>query len=81
MLMQTYEVAPNQRRVVLLFDPSGSSREQGEVDDYLKAHDLSAKRQYTETRGDREYVVYYFGLCYIEDHLTQMGIIAGLPPH
>jgi hypothetical protein len=53
MLMQTYEVAPNQRPVVLLFDPSGASREQGEVDDYLKAHDLSTKRQYTETRGDR----------------------------
>jgi hypothetical protein len=81
MLMQTYEVAPNQRRVVLLFDPSGASREQGEVDAYLKAHDLSPKRQYTETRGDREYMVYYFGHCYIEDHLVKLGIIAGLPMH
>jgi hypothetical protein len=81
MRMETFDVAPDQRRVTLLFDPSGVSGEQGEVDAYLKAHDLSPKRQYTETRGDQEYMVYFFGHCYIEDHLTQLGIIAGLPLH
>ena len=51
-----------QERVLLLFDPDEqASRDR--VRSYLTANDISPRREYTETRDDTEYEVYYFGSC------------------
>ena len=39
----------------------------------MRAHELEPKRQYSETRDGKEYLVYYFGHCYLEDHMEQLS--------
>ena len=81
MKMETVNVSKDQKRLLLLFDPAKGTAERDQVDAYLAERGLSPKRQYTEERQGVEYQVYYFGYCYVEDHLTRLGIIAGLPIH
>ena len=64
-----------QERVLLLFDP-GEQLVKNKVRSYLTANDISPRREYTETRDDIEYDVYYFGSCYIEGHLENLTEVA-----
>ena len=76
MKMEVLNQSPTEKRVLLLFDSNGLSLEDEKVDEYLRAHDLEPKRQYSETRDGKEYLVYYFGHCYLEDHLDQLSALA-----
>ena len=81
MKMEVINVSPKEQRVLLLFDSDGPLPKDEQVDSYLRAHELEPKRQYSETRDGKEYLVYYFGHCYLEDHLEQLTAMAseGLP--
>lgn len=76
MKLEIVTLTPEEQRVLLLFDPTSPTPQDPEVDAYLQAHNLEPKRQYRETRQGREYVVYYFGHCYLEDHLEQLAGLA-----
>lgn len=73
MKMEVINLSPTEQRVLLLFDSDGPSPEDVQVDDYLRARELEPKRQYSETRDGKEYLVYYFGHCYLEDHMEQLS--------
>lgn len=64
-----------QERVLLLFDPNEQAA-RDKVRSYLTNNDISPRREYTETRDDTEYEVYYFGSCYIESHLDNLTEVA-----
>ena len=64
-----------QERVLLLFDTNEQAA-RDKVRSYLTANDISPRREYTETRDDTEYEVYYFGSCYIEGHLDNLTEVA-----
>lgn len=64
-----------QERVLLLFDPDEQAT-RDRVRSYLTANDISPRREYTESRDDTEYEVYYFGSCYIEGHLDNLTEVA-----
>ena len=76
MKMETITVSPGEDRVLLLFDAAATEAARGRVDDYLKAHNLSPRREYTEERDGKDYLVYY-GHCYLEPHLDAMAAIVG----
>ena len=80
MKIEVINLSPEEQRVLLLFDSDGPSPKDVQVDDYLHAHDLEPKRQYSETRDGKEYLVYYFGHCYLEDHLEQLSAMASEAP-
>jgi len=77
MKMELLSLSDEQKRILLLFDSSELSPEDEKIDEYLHANDLEPKRQYSETRDGKEYLVYYFGHCYLEDHLDQLSAISG----
>ena len=64
-----------QERVLLLFDPDEEATKD-RVRSYLTQNDISPRREYSETRDDTEYDVYYFGSCYIEGHLDSLTEVA-----
>ena len=72
MKLETITVSPGERRVLLLFDPQTQTVADNEARYYLTSNDLEPKRQYNETRDETEYEVYYFGHCYIEEHLESL---------
>ena len=76
MKMEVINVSPKEQRVLLLFDGDGPPSKVEQVDTYLRVHELEPKRQYAETRDGKEYLVYYFGHCYLEDHLEQLTAMA-----
>ena len=76
MKLEVISIAPTEQRVLLLFDPSGPDAKDSEVNTYLQSNNLEPKREYSETRNDKEYNVYYFGHCYIEDHLEKLASMA-----
>lgn len=76
MKMEVVNLGPEKRRVLLLFDAEGPSPQDEAVDAYLHAQGLEPRRQYRETRDGREYFVYYFGHCYVEDHLDRLAAMA-----
>jgi hypothetical protein len=76
MKMEVIEVKPTEQRVLLLFDGDGPTSESEQVDEYLRANDLEPKRKYSEVRDGKEYMVYYFGQCYLEGHLDQLSALA-----
>ena len=80
MKMEVADITSDEQRILLLFDAHGSSlkSEQGQVDSYLESQGLSPKRQYFENRGDIEYLVYYFGSCYLDGHLDKLTSMAEL---
>ena len=57
MKMETITVSPGEDRVLLLFDAAATEAARGRVDDYLKAHNLSPRREYTEERDGKDYLV------------------------
>ncbi len=74
--METITVSPGERRVLLLFDAKTSGGEREKVVAYLEARDLTPRREYTEERDGTEYLVYYFGQCYLKPHLEAVATIA-----
>ncbi len=76
MKMELVQLTPKEQRILLLFDPEEPSPEDDKVRTYLKDHNLEAKRQYQESRDGKEYLTYYFGHCYLEDHLEQLAAMA-----
>lgn len=79
MKLEVITVAPEEQRVLLLFD----KEEQGddEVRAYLQQHGLEPKRRYEETRDTARYDVYYFGHCYLEGHLKSLTRMASEANH
>jgi hypothetical protein len=77
MKMETITVSPGEDRVLLLFDAAAAEAARGRVDEFLKAHKLTPRREYTEERDGKDCLVYYFGHCYLEPHLDAMAAIAG----
>ena len=75
MKMETINLTPTEQRVLLLFGPESTPSEVDRVSGYLREHDLEPKRQYHEVRDGQEYLVFYFGHCYLEDHLPAIEAI------
>ena len=80
MKMEVINLSPTEQRFPLLFDSNGPSPKDVEIDSYLHDHELEPKRQYWETRDGKEYLVYYFGHCYLEDHMEQLSAMASQAP-
>ena len=76
MKLETITASPGEQRVLLMFDPVSQTVEDERVRSYLTSNALELKRQYDETREDTEYEVYYFGHCYIEEHLNSLTRLA-----
>ena len=76
MKMELVQLDPKEQRILLLFDEEQPSPEDDQVRTYLQAHNLEPKRQYQEARNGKEYLTYYFGRCYLEDHLEQLTSMA-----
>ena len=74
--MQVINLTPTEKRVLLLFDAEQESSEDERVVSYLSQHNLEPRRQYHEQRDGKEYLVYYFGHCYLEDHLSALKAMA-----
>ncbi len=72
MKLEVITVAPKEQRVLLLFDPQQPVPEDQQARTYLQDNDLEPKRQYQETRDSTDYDVYYFGHCYVGDHLNHL---------
>ena len=79
MKMEFVNLSEEAQRVLLLFDADGPSTGDEAVDAYLQANGLEPRRQYRETREGKEYFVYYFGHCYVEDHLDELAAMAEQP--
>ena len=75
MKVETMMTDSCQERILLLFDPDEQAA-RDKVRSYLTANDISPRREYTDTRDDTEYEVYYFGSCYIEGHLDNLTEVA-----
>ena len=75
MKVETMTTDSCQERILLLFDP-GERNARDKVRSYLADNDISPRREYTETRDDTEYEVYYFGSCYIQSHLDNLTEVA-----
>lgn len=82
MKMEVVHLSTNKHKVLLLFDfdRDEPSPEDEQVDDYLHDHELEPKRQYRETRDGKNYLVYYFGHCYLDGHLDQLAALASEAP-
>jgi hypothetical protein len=80
MKMEVVNLSSTEQRVLLLFDGDGLSQKDEQADTYLHDHELEPKRQYRETRDGKEYLVYYFGHCYLEGHLDQLSAFASEAP-
>jgi hypothetical protein len=77
MKIEVLNLTAIEKRVLLLFDRDGLSPEDEKIDEYLHANELQPKHQYSETRDGKEYIIYYFGNCYLENHLDQLSALAG----
>lgn len=77
MKMEVLDLSNNEQRIILLFDSASVTPDDERVDEYLHAQELEPKKQYWETREDTDYLVYYFGRCYLDGHLAKlMGMAA-----
>lgn len=79
MKLEVITVAPQEQRVLLLFDQQMQSPNDDQVRAYLRQHELEPKRQYEETRDATRFDVYYFGHCYLEGHLEYLTRMASEP--
>ena len=77
MNMEFLQVSPDEQRVILLFEESDQDEKLKEVDKYLINNQLEPKRKYSENRDGIDYLVYYFGHCYLADHLEILSEMAG----
>ena len=75
--MEFLQVTPDEQRVILLFEESDQDEKLKEVDQYLINSQLEPKRKYSENRDGIDYLVYYFGHCYLADHLEILSEMAG----
>ena len=76
MNMEFLQVSPDEQRVILLFKESDQDEKLKEVDHYLLNNQLEPKRKYSENRDGIDYLVYYFGHCYLADHLEILSEMA-----
>ncbi len=76
MKIEVITLTPEEQRVLLLFDPTGPTPQDQQVDAYLQKHQLEPKRHYHETREGKDYLVYYFGFCYLDGHREQLAGLA-----
>ena len=76
MKLEVITVAPEEQRVLMLFDRQRRSPDDNQARAYLQQHDLEPKKQYEETRDAVQYDVYYFGHCYLEGHLESLTSMA-----
>tara|TARA_Y100000590_G_scaffold431952_1_gene547331 strand:- start:16429 stop:16671 length:243 start_codon:yes stop_codon:yes gene_type:complete len=76
MNMEFLQVTPDEQRVILLFEESDQDSKLREVDQYLISNQLEPKRKYSENRDGTDYLVYYFGHCYLADHLEVLSEMA-----
>ena len=75
--MEFLQVTPDEQRVILLFEESDQDEKLKEVDQYLINNQLEPKRKYSENSDGIDYLVYYFGHCYLADHLEILSEMAG----
>ena len=54
MQLEVINVTPEERRVLLLFDPNSPSPNDKSLQEYLKANNLEPKRSYHELRNDKD---------------------------
>ena len=76
MKMELLNLSPTEQRILLLFESANISSRDEQVDEYLHAHELEPKRQYSETREGTDYLIYYFGGCYLEGHIDHLASMA-----
>ena len=55
MKIETIEIAPGEKRILLLMEQEQSSSPDKEVLTYLKANGIEAKKEYSEERDAKEY--------------------------
>ena len=86
MKVEVINLTTAEQRILLLFDEK-ESRDREEIDAYLTSYGLEPKRRYTENRDTIDYLVYYFGRCYLDEHINQLAAmatdsnLASLQPH
>jgi hypothetical protein len=69
MKIETIEITPGEKRILLLMDNKMDSSPDKEVLTYFKANGIEAKKEYSEERDGQEYNIMYFGHCYLEDRI------------
>ena len=69
MKIETIEITPGEKRILLLMESKSDSSPDKEVLTYLKANGIEAKKEYSEERDGQEYNIMYFGHCYLEDRI------------
>lgn len=72
MKMEVITVAPEEQRVLLMFDPSEQLSSDSPIRSYLQDNGLEPKREYMETRESTEYNIMYFGHCYLDGHMDAL---------
>jgi hypothetical protein len=76
MKIEKMKIAPEEERVLIVIDKENDDNSKELLDSYLENNTLSPKKEYLEERDGKDYLIYYFGHCYIEDHLEKIGSIA-----
>jgi len=72
MKMEVITVAPEEQRVLLMFDPDEQLSTDSQITSYLQDNGLEPKRGYKETRESTEYNILYFGHCYLDGHMDAL---------
>jgi len=72
MKMEVITVAPEEQRVLLMFDPDQPLSTDSQVTSYLQDNGLEPKREYKESRESTEYNILYFGHCYLDGHMDAL---------
>jgi hypothetical protein len=72
MKMEVITVAPEEQRVLLMFDPDEPLSTDSQTTSYLQDNGLEPKREYEETRESTEYNILYFGHCYLDGHMDAL---------
>jgi uncharacterized Rossmann fold enzyme len=77
MQIETIKITEEEQRILIIIDKKSDNETKELLDSYLENNTLSPKKEYLEERNGKDYLVYYFGHCYIEEHLENIGNIAG----
>jgi len=76
MQIETIKIKEEEQRILIIIDKKSDNETKELLDSYLENNTLSPKKEYLEERNGKDYLVYYFGHCYIEEHLENIGNIA-----
>jgi hypothetical protein len=76
MQIETIKITEEEQRILIIIDKKSDNETKELLDSYLENNTLSPKKEYLEERNGKDYLVYYFGHCYIEEHLENIGNIA-----